>query len=256
MAVLMRRVNEIAVIELDRPPVNAMDLELLGQLTLALEAVSDSDARAAVLTGGGRAFCAGVDLRQVLEGGPAYLREFLPLLSDCFATLFTMNKPVVAAVNGHALAGGCVLVAACDLRLMADGDGTIGVTEVPVGVPFPSWALEIMRFATAPHHLSEVTLAGRRYTPPDGLARGLVDEVVPAGELQERALAAARELAQAPPPVFAHTKRQLRQPTVDRVQRHGPDFNALADALWASPEVADAIRASMAARLGRNKPDA
>lgn len=253
MAVAMRRVDEIAVIELDRPPVNAMDLELLSELTLALEAVSGSDARAAVLTGAGRAFCAGVDLRQVLQGGPAYLQEFLPLLSDCFATLFTMTKPVVAAVNGHALAGGCVLVAACDLRLMAEGDGTIGVTEVPVGVPFPSWALEIMRFATAPQHLSEVTLAGRRYGPAGGLARGLLDEVVPAAELQERAITAARELAQAPPPVFAHTKRQLRQPTVDRVQRHGPDFNALADALWASPEVARAIQEYLRARVGRGR---
>lgn len=253
MAVHTRRVDDIAVIELDRPPVNAMDLELLSGLILALEAVGESDARAAVLTGRGRAFCAGVDLRQVLQGGPAYLQEFLPLLSDCFATLFTMTKPVVAAVNGHALAGGCVLVAACDLRLMAEGDGTIGVTEVPVGVPFPSWALEIMRFATAPHHLGEVALAGRRYRPVDGLARGLVDEIVPAAELPARAIAAASELAQAPPPVFAHTKRQLRQPTVDRVQRHGPDFDALADALWASPEVAQAIQEYMAARLGRGR---
>lgn len=250
MTVRTERVDDIAVVTMDRPPVNAMDLGLLTDLILALEAVSQSDARAAVLTGSGRAFCAGVDLRMMLEGGTGYVREFLPVLSDCFASLFTMSKPMVAAVNGHALAGGCILTAACDLRLMAAGDGTIGVTELPVGVPFPSWPLEIMRFATSPAHLSEVVLTGRRYSPEQGLALGLLDEVVPSAELLDRALDAARELARAPEPVFAHTKRQLRQPTVDRVQRHGPDFNALAEALWTSPQIAEAVASYVQARVG------
>lgn len=251
MSVVTERLDDIAVITLDRPPVNAMDLDLLGELILAVEAFAQSDARAAVLTGSGRAFCAGVDLHQVLDGGPSYLAEFLPVLSDCFATLFTVRKPVVAAVNGHALAGGCILTAACDVRLMADGGGTIGVTELPVGVPFPSWALEIMRFSTAREHLSEVVLTGRRYTPEEGMARGLLDEVVPAEALRDRALEVARELAAVPEPTFAHTKRQLRQPSVDRVHRHGPDFNSLAEALWASAEVAAAIRGYLDARVGR-----
>lgn len=249
--VVTERLDDIAVITLDRPPVNAMDLGLLSELILAIEAFAQSDARAAVLTANGRTFCAGVDLRLMLEGGPEYAREFLPVLSDCFATLFTVRKPVVAAVNGHALAGGCILTAACDLRLMAEGEGTIGVTELPVGVPFPSWALEIMRFSTSRAHLSEVVLTGRRYRPEQALGRGLLDEVVPAESLRKRAIEAARELGRVPEPTFAHTKRQLRQPTVDRVQRHGPDFNVLAEALWGSQEVAEAIRAYVETRVGR-----
>ncbi|HWH31847.1 MAG TPA: enoyl-CoA hydratase/isomerase family protein [Egibacteraceae bacterium] len=250
--VVTERQGRIAVIRLDRPPVNAMDTGLLSSLILALEAYAESDARAAVLTADGGVFCAGVDLRMLLEGGPEYVREFLPLLSECFAALFTVPKPVIAAVNGHALAGGCILAAACDLRLMADGPGTIGVTELPVGVPFPSWALEIMRHATAPQHLGEVVLTGRRYTPAEGLARGLLDEVVAPERLLDRALELAEDLARVPHATFAHTKRQLRHPAVERVERHGPDYNALAEGLWAAPEVTDAIRAYLEARVGRS----
>jgi enoyl-CoA hydratase len=249
--VVTERVGDVAVIRLQRPPVNAMDAELLSSLILAVQAFAQSDARAAVLTAEGKTFCAGVDLKLALEGGPAYLNSFLPLLSEAFASLFTVAKPVVAAANGHAIAGGCILMAACDLRLMAAGDGRIGVSELPVGVPFPSWPLEIMRFSTARQYLQEVVLTGHTYTPDQALARGLVDEIVSPDALYDEALRRAAELAAVPGATFAHTKRQLRQPTVDRVLRHGPDFDVLAEALWSSPEVGDAMRRYMDQRVGR-----
>lgn len=249
--VTTERVGEVAVIRLARPPVHAMDTTLLGELVLAVEAFAQSDARAAVLTAEGRAFCAGVDLPRVLDGGPDYVRRLLPALSEAFAALFQVPKPVVAAVNGHAIAGGCILAGACDLRLMAAGDGRIGVSELPVGVPFPTWALEIMRFSTAREHLQEVVLLGRTYTPEQGLARGLLDELVSPERLFDEALARASELAAVPSATFAHTKRQLRQPTVDRATRHGPDYNSLAEALWSAPEVTDAVRRFMDRRVGR-----
>lgn len=249
--VVTKRVGDVAVIRLARPPVNAMDEELLSSLILALQAFSQSDARAAVLTASGRTFCAGVDLKLLLEGGAAYLNSFLPLLSEAFAALFTVTKPVVAATNGHAIAGGCILVAACDVRLMAAGDGRIGVTELPVGVPFPSWPLEIMRFSTGRQFLQEVVLTGRTYSPDQALARGLVDDVVSPDALFDEALRRAAELAAIPGATFAHTKRQLRQPTVDRVLRHGPDFDVLAEALWSSPEVTESVRRYLDQRVGR-----
>lgn len=249
--VTTERVGDVAVIRLQRPPVNAMDTELLSALILAVQAFAQSDARAAVLTAEGRTFCAGVDLKLMLEGGPSYLSTFLPLLSEAFASLFTVGKPVVAAANGHAIAGGCILVAACDVRLMAAGEGRIGVTELPVGVPFPSWPLEIMRFSTSRRHLQEVVLTGRTYTPDQALARGLIDDVVSPDTLFEEALRRAAELAAVPSATFTHTKRQLRRPTIDRVLRHGPDFDVLAEALWSSPEVADSVRRYLEQRVGR-----
>ena len=136
----------IAVLTLNHGPVNALDLELLTAVPESLAAVAS--ARAVVLTGRGRSFSAGVDLKQIVNGGVPYVEMFLPALSLAMLSLFEHPAPVVAAVNGHALAGGCVLAAACDIRLMSGG--TIGLTELTVGVPFPTVPLEIMRHAAGP----------------------------------------------------------------------------------------------------------
>ena len=147
----------IAILTLNHGPVNALDLDLLSAVPGSLAAVSDS--RAIVLTGSGRSFSAGVDLKQIIDGGLPYAGKFLPALSVALLAVFGHPKPVVAAINGHALAGGCVLAAACDIRLMSGG--TIGLTELAAGVPFPTVPLEIMRHAVGPALDAMVLGAGR-----------------------------------------------------------------------------------------------
>ncbi|TMD98567.1 MAG: enoyl-CoA hydratase/isomerase family protein, partial [Chloroflexi bacterium] len=130
----------VAVVRLEHGKVNALDVELLRAATATLRELAS--APAIVLTGRGSAFCAGVDLRRVLDGGPAYSADLVDAISEAVLALFDHPRPVVAAINGHAIAGGCVLAAACDLRLMSGG--SIGVTEVLVGVHFPTAALEVV----------------------------------------------------------------------------------------------------------------
>ena len=101
-----------------------------------------SDAKAVVLTGQGKIFSAGVDLKRLSEGGADYIRKFLPVLHKLYDTVFYHPKPVVAAINGHAIAGGCVLACCADRRIMAREGGRIGVTESLVGVPFPALAFD------------------------------------------------------------------------------------------------------------------
>jgi enoyl-CoA hydratase len=225
--------GSVAVLTLTHGPVNAMDTALLRELTDTFRAMATERAGAVVLTGAGRAFSAGVDLRRVLAGGPDYLREFLPALSEALYTVFTFDRPVVAAVNGHAIAGGCVLACCADLRLMADGPGRIGVPEIKVGVPFPRVPLEVMVHAVGP------TVAGRLVTRADTLAAGdahrlgLVDEVVERAELVARAVRAATELAtEIPPDTFALTKTQLRRDTVERIARYRRDEDPRVAELW------------------------
>src|SRR5258707_11749875 len=122
-----------------------MSLDFCEALTARFAAVSS--ARAVVLTGTGAIFSAGVDLLRLLEGGAPYIRKFLPALSTMLATVFSHPAPVVAAINGHAIAGGCVLACAADRRLVVRDGGRSGLTEFPVGVPFPSSAMVIKRCA-------------------------------------------------------------------------------------------------------------
>src|SRR6202166_1190836 len=144
--------------------VNAMSIELCETITACVR--EHAQARAIVVTGNGRMFSAGVDLLRLLDGGVPYIREFLPALSTMLATVFSHPRPVVAAINGHAIAGGCVLACAADRRLMAREAGRIGVTELLVGVPFPPAAMEIMRCATAPQYFEETIFGGATYPPP------------------------------------------------------------------------------------------
>jgi enoyl-CoA hydratase len=196
----------IVTLRLAHGKASAMDVELMEALIRELDAAAD--ARAIVLTGTGSIFCAGVDLFRLTNEGAPYVERFFPLLRDGLKALFEMPIPVVAATNGHAIAGGCILVCACDYRLMADGNGRIGVPELLVGVPFPEVALEVMKFA-APN-VAQLVLTGKTLLPQEARAAGLIDEVVAADALLDRAHAMASQFAAIPRESFRLTKRVLR----------------------------------------------
>lgn len=231
----------VAVLRMNHGPVNALDLEILSAVPDALAAVAD--ARAVVLTGTGRCLSAGVDLKRIVAGGPAYVAEFLPALSTAALALFDHPRPTVAAVNGHALAGGCVLAAACDLRLMSGG--TIGLTELVAGVPFPTVPLEIMRHAVGPR-TDELILTGATMDAAAARAIGLVHEVVEPGDLVPAAVGRAQRLALSPAGVYALSKEQLHRPARQRIDaRRGLDDPRVLE-LWSAPATHSLLRAYLA----------
>lgn len=239
----------VTTLRLAHGKASALDLELLEAIPSALDEVLASDARALVLTGTGSIFCAGVDLKRLVDGGDAYLDAFMPALARAFEALFFLPLPVVGAANGHAIAGGCVLLESCDLRLAASGRGRVGVPELAVGVPFPLMALEIVRFAAAPHRAQEVLFSGDVYTPEESLERGLVDAVVEAESLQEAAVARARTLAAYPAEAFAFNKAQLRRPVREVLDAHGAEDDRRVRELWGSPAVREALESYVTRQL-------
>lgn len=235
--------GDVTVLRLQHGKVNALDLELLEEFSATLTTLRGS-ARAVVLTGNGRVFSAGADLTRVLDGGPDYVSRWIPALSTAFVDLFAFPHPVVAAIDGAAIAGGCILAAACDHRVMADGRAVIGATELMVGVPFPVAALEVIRHACGAR-TGNLVLRARLLDPVEALAVGLVDEVVAADDVQERALAVATELAALPGEAFAMAKRQLRADVLARIERDSPRLDGDAAALWAAPETSARIAAQL-----------
>jgi enoyl-CoA hydratase len=212
---------------------SALDVELLEALLGELEGAKD--AREVVLTGTGSIFSAGVDLFRITGEGAPYVRRFLPLLSRFIRTLFAYPKPVVAAVNGHAIAGGCIMALASDVKLMADGKGTIGVPELLVGVQFPAAALEVVRFAVPQNRIQSLVYLGRNLPPHEALAAGLVDEVVAPDALLPGAQEIARQLAAVPAKVFQATKSYLRAAALERIDAMSPSTDAAALEVWCSP---------------------
>ncbi|MFF5288541.1 enoyl-CoA hydratase/isomerase family protein [Paractinoplanes globisporus] len=217
----------VAIVRLAHGKVNALDLELLEEIT---EVFTSMTADAVVLTGAGRAFSAGVDLWRILDGGADYVRAFLPALDAAFLAIFGLGRPTVAAINGHAIAGGAILAAACDHRIMADGPATIGVTELLVGVPFPPTALEILGHAFGEPAARRAVLTGHTLTPAEARTAGHVDEVTEADLLLDTAVARAHVAV--PLDTYRMTKEQLQAPVHERLDRLRPVYDPQVFKLW------------------------
>jgi enoyl-CoA hydratase len=230
----------VTVLRMADGKANAMSLEFCELLIARFKELASSPSGAVVITGTDRIFSAGVDLLRLLDGGGPYIRKFLPILSAMLTTVFSFPRPVVAAVNGHAIAGGCVLACAADQRLMAREAGRIGVTELLVGVPFPSVAMEIMRCATTSRRFEETMLGGATYAPAEAIERGLINEIVAPEALLAAAIARAKALAALSPAAFALTKRQMRQPALERVAAD-PSQDQV-ERIWTAPETLARIR--------------
>lgn len=244
--------GRVSVLRLARGKGNSMNLEFLAAIAAALdEAEARATTGALVLTGMGSVFSAGVDLMELSRGGAAYVGRFIPALRAAFERLFLFPKPVVAAVNGHAIAGGCVTCLACDYRIMASGSGKIGLTELPVGVPFPPLVLEIVRAALAPHVYPRVVNLGQLFPAEEARELGMVDEVTDPEVLLERAAEIADRLAAVPFDSFRLTKLANRQLAMDAARRADERFLPAIEAAWASPAVGEAIRAFIAKNIAR-----
>jgi len=235
--------DSIVTLTLNHGKAAALDVELMQALDREIDATEG--AGAVILTGTGSIFCAGVDLFRLTNEGVPYVREFFPMLRDVIRKLFALPRPVVVAANGHAIAGGCILICCGDARLMADGNGRIGVAELLVGVPFPAVALETVRFA-APARAQQLVYTGVTVPAREAVGYGLLDEVVDPAALLERAHEVARQLAAIPPETFRLTKHHLRAPALERMSSLGESNDGRALAVWSDPAIHQRIREYLA----------
>ncbi|HZE66004.1 MAG TPA: enoyl-CoA hydratase/isomerase family protein [Sporichthyaceae bacterium] len=240
--------DEVALVRPAHGKVNALDVELLDALTGTIDKLADSGARAVVLYGTGSTFCAGVDLRRVLAEGEDYAQALVGALTRTFRAWFTTPLPVVAAVNGHAIAGGCVLMAAADRRLAADTPtARIGASEIRVGVPFPASAMELVVAAAGADRAEEIILGAALYSPTDAIEVGLVHRVCPADWLLEEAIVEARVLGSGSPIAYARAKQYLRADATARIDA-GAAYDVEVGRIWGAPDTRDRIAAAMAHR--------
>lgn len=241
MSVTRTERGDVVVLTLDRPPVNALDVQTLDELSDHLDACGDVGA--VVLTGAGRTFSAGADLVAVLGAQDDEIDAGIDALTRCFRTLFLVPRPVVAAVNGAALAGGAVLACACDYRVAGER-GPIGVIELAAGVPFPAWALEVVRYGVAHARFQEVVYLAGGYSPDEARSVGLVDETTN-GDVVDRAVEVAERLAAIPRESYRITKATMRSATAREADRLTLETQDEVKASWRSDEVKAAIRAQL-----------
>ncbi|MFO1079470.1 MAG: enoyl-CoA hydratase/isomerase family protein [Reyranellaceae bacterium] len=208
----------IALVTLANPPMNALTTAVLEETAgLFQRLTGDPAVRAAVVTGAGRAFSAGLDLKLAPTLDEAGQRRLVAALNDCYGTLYAWPKPLVAAVNGHCIAGGLVLALCGDARLAADLPLQVSLAEVRVGVTFPAAALEVARGELAPAAARRLMLLGEVFDAAAAVALGVFDGLVPAADLAARAHAEALRHAALPAEAFATIKAELRAPRLERI---------------------------------------
>jgi enoyl-CoA hydratase len=236
----IERDGPLAVIRLDEPRGNALSSPTIQALRHALDEVERSDARAVVLTGRGRVFSAGLDLRECVRFDRQALRAYVGAFEGLFERLFSFPLPVVAAVNGSAIAGGAVIALACDVRVMAPA-AQIGLNEVQLGIPFPSMAFEIGRFGIPAASHTDGILLGKVFSADEALARGIAaekaDDVVPAAK------ARAREFTERGGLAVRETRRALRAEALERARVRAPQSREDFVAAFLAEEAQARIRA-------------
>jgi enoyl-CoA hydratase len=244
------REGGVRLITLDRPPANAINNSLLTDLSMALEdARKDDGVRALVLTGAGKFFGGGFDLATPDLRGES-VQQLLELYRDTHLQLLALPKPTIAMVNGHAIAGGMILVLACDYRLGVHNDYRIGLNEVAIGAAYPKAAFEIVRLRLTHVHASEVLLRAALYPATEALRLGVVDELLPQDAFEATVLRRAAQLGAFPREAYAHTKAALVAEAVARVEAETAEEALRGAAVWMTPESL-AARAAQRDRLGK-----
>jgi enoyl-CoA hydratase len=236
--------GSVAILTLDRPPMNALDEAFCRTITDAFERVAaDESIRAVVLTGNGRAFSAGVDLQIVPDLDVSAQDVLIDAINRMVTTLYGAPVPVVAAVNGHAIAGGAVLALCADYRV-ASPSGRHGLSEIAVGVRFPATTLEAVLAELDAGAARRLIFSGALVDSDEARTLGLYDEV--AEQPLERALEVARAWATHSRGIYADVKSAVRERALARMREAVTGGDPLAGH-WLSDET----RALARSRLSR-----
>jgi enoyl-CoA hydratase len=220
--VRLERKGPLAVLRLDKARGNAIDEPLVDALREAARALGADDSVRGVLLASAhpKIFCPGLDLVGIIDYGRDDMERFMLRFAEAVWALYGLPKPVVAAVGGHAVAGGCILALTADHRVLKKGGAQMGLNEVRIGVPLP-WSVSVLlRSAVPASSLAHVALLGRNFADEEARAVGLADELAEADGFEERCLARLGDYAEKDTLALATTKAYLRADALQAMAAH------------------------------------
>jgi Delta3-Delta2-enoyl-CoA isomerase len=210
----------ISTVTINRGKVNALNSAVVDQLRALLTTLErDRGAESVVLTGSGKFFSFGFDIPEFLSLTKEQFTDFLINFCDLYRYLFLYPKPVVAALNGHTIAGGCMLALACDYRVIVSGKAKISLNEIGFGSSVFAGSVEMLRFWTGNANATQILYSGAMFPAEEARHLGLVHEVAPDGDCLVTARKAASDLASKHLPAFASIKSLLRRPIAEEMRR-------------------------------------
>jgi enoyl-CoA hydratase len=233
----------VAILTLARGKVNALDEPMVDRLCEQVASLEhDPEVRALVLAGQGSFFSFGFDVPAFYDYSPGDFTEFLRKFTDLYRSLFAFPKPVVAALNGHAVAGGCMLATAADYRIMASGKARISLNEVTFGAALFAGSIEMLTHLVGQRQAERIALAGAMVSAPDAQAIGWIDEVAPPESVVPRALEKATAMAARDGAAYAAIKHLLRGPVVERIRLAEAGSIERFVEIWYSPSTREQLK--------------
>jgi len=236
--------GHLAILRLDKARGNAIDEPLVESLTRACAEVGKDEGVRGVLLASAhpKLFCPGLDLVTLIEYDRPALERFMLKFAEMAWALYAFGKPVVAAIHGHAVAGGCVLALTADTRILRRGGAQIGLNEVRIGLPLPWSVALLLRASVPPSALVPVALLGRNFADEEAVTVGLVHELAGAEGFEQHCLARLEELAEKDAAALGVTKSYLRAETLRQMKAREKEL--IGDFLdgWFSPATRDRMR--------------
>ena len=233
--------DDIYTLTIQGPGKNALSTTVMQDV---IRQARDAAGRPLLVTGAGDAFSAGLNLKEVASLDHAGMERYLGLLDDMIDVLFDYAGPMVACVNGHAIAGGCVIVLCAELRVAVDDPKIrIGLNEVALGLEFPPKIMKLARHRLAKDHVERALLEAGLYDPRTAATLGFVDEV--SSSPLDRARALLDALAAHPRPIYSSTKRTLRDGAVATTDADRRYFREKVLPRWTAPAVREKVLAAL-----------
>jgi enoyl-CoA hydratase/carnithine racemase len=229
-------------IKLARPPVNALNYELLDALVLAVSDAQKNGARGIVISGNSKVFSGGLDVSYLLACSPMELKACWSRFFDAARGIAKSSVPIAAAITGHNPAGGCVLALCCDYRVMAQGAFRIGLNETQVALAVPDAIQYLMRRIIGAHRAERLIVPGTMLEAQQAFEIGLVDMLVPQADVTANAIAWLEKLTALPQAAISTTRAIARTDLINALEAFGDaDLDAFVDG-WHSDETQGVLR--------------
>ena len=228
--------DRLAIITLNRGKSNALNREMITELNdMFYNIANDANIGGVIITGRENFFSAGLDLIELYSYNEEEIKSFWALFLDFTAKITAFKKPLVAAINGHSSAGGCVIALACDSRVMATGNYIIGLNEVPVGIIVPDSIFHLYSFWLGKANASRSLLEGKLFTPDEALNIGLVDELVNGDSIMTAAERKIRKYMALEPNTWQQSKLNIRKELIAATAADQSAALEIVIAQWWSP---------------------
>lgn len=216
--VIVSKDDNVATLTLSRGKVNALNESAIEQINSTLiELENDETVKAIILTGQGNFFSFGFDIPEFLSYSKNSFTKFLTKFTDLYTYMFLLPKPVVAALNGHTMAGGCMLATTCDYRIMVSGKAKIALNEISFGSSLLAGSVEMLKYCVGQKNAQSILYGGLLYSAEEANQLGLVDKVSSQDTLMEDAEKTAHDLARQDSAAFRSLKGILRKPVAEEM---------------------------------------